>query len=314
MAGLEAWAWKDGAHGLRYAGARSTTWDTALAVQARLAARHLLPGAAPGLRRAHRRLLAMQATDDLPDGSDSGRQSILGGWCFSDGAHRWPVSDCTAEALSAVLLCEAAPGLVPTAFDAVVAGGVAGSVAAAALAAEGPTVLMVEPGQQQERRLAGELIHPAGLRGLKAFGFDLHGPAQEGASIRGFAVFHDRDAAAAPNLLPYGDGVQPSQALALEHGTLRACLGAQAAAMPGVTAMEDTRVAGLGHGNADPAVTLRHRDRDRKVRTHLVVAADGASSQVRTLAGIGHRRRRLSTIVGFVVDRDALPVPCNQPI
>ena len=35
------------------------------------------------------------------------RQSIairsLGGWCFSDGAHRWPVSDCTAEALIAVL-------------------------------------------------------------------------------------------------------------------------------------------------------------------------------------------------------------------
>jgi squalene cyclase len=29
---------------------------------------------------------------------------VLGGWSFSDGTHRWPVSDCTAEALSAVLL------------------------------------------------------------------------------------------------------------------------------------------------------------------------------------------------------------------
>ena len=36
-----------------------------------------------------------------------------GGWCFSDGAHRWPVSDCTAEALSAVLKMHATPQLAP---------------------------------------------------------------------------------------------------------------------------------------------------------------------------------------------------------
>jgi len=113
VAGLEAWAWEDEAHGLRHAGARSTTWDTAFSVQALLAAGRVPDSVAASLRRAHGRLLAMQATDDLPADADPGRQSILGGWCFSDGAHRWPVSDCTAEALSAVLLCEAAPSLIP---------------------------------------------------------------------------------------------------------------------------------------------------------------------------------------------------------
>src|SRR5262249_21139276 len=36
---------------------------------------------------------------------------VQGGWCFSDGVHRWPVSDCTAEALDAVLAVHRAPGL-----------------------------------------------------------------------------------------------------------------------------------------------------------------------------------------------------------
>ena len=30
------------------------------------------------------------------------RDTRVGGWCFSDEHHRWPVSDCTAEALSAL--------------------------------------------------------------------------------------------------------------------------------------------------------------------------------------------------------------------
>ncbi|CAG0931561.1 partial lanosterol synthase, partial [Planctomycetaceae bacterium] len=38
------------------------------------------------------------------------RDPALGGWCFSDGQHRWPVSDCTAEALSALLFLYEKPG------------------------------------------------------------------------------------------------------------------------------------------------------------------------------------------------------------
>ncbi|MFE6337677.1 prenyltransferase/squalene oxidase repeat-containing protein [Streptomyces sp. NPDC057798] len=32
----------------------------------------------------------------------SARSPVTGGWCFSEGAHRWPVSDCTAEAVEAL--------------------------------------------------------------------------------------------------------------------------------------------------------------------------------------------------------------------
>jgi lanosterol synthase len=106
--GIEAWKWQDD-DGIRYAGAQSQTWDTAFAVQAILSA----PGAArlhaAPLRQAYRFLRDAQMSSAVPPGGvGSGvrghhRDPIDGGWCFSDGQHRWPVSDCTAEALTAIL-------------------------------------------------------------------------------------------------------------------------------------------------------------------------------------------------------------------
>jgi squalene/oxidosqualene cyclase-like protein len=40
---------------------------------------------------------------------------IRRGWCFSDGSHRWPVSDWAAEALTAMLEMERVPALIPAA-------------------------------------------------------------------------------------------------------------------------------------------------------------------------------------------------------
>jgi lanosterol synthase len=108
--GLEAWRWEDGAEGRRYAGARSNAWDTAFALRALVASGD--PAAAPAARRAAAFLRATQLADDLPREAADWRDPIRGGWCFSDGAHRWPVSDCTAEALGALLAAEAS-GLVP---------------------------------------------------------------------------------------------------------------------------------------------------------------------------------------------------------
>jgi lanosterol synthase len=103
LEGLEAWKWEDDDEGLRYAGARSHTWDTALAVQALLADPSAARRAEEPLRRAYGFLRGAQLTDEIPTPRAEGRDPALGGWCFSDGRHRWPVSDCTAEALSAVL-------------------------------------------------------------------------------------------------------------------------------------------------------------------------------------------------------------------
>ena len=113
LAGVEAWRWDDEEEGIRYAGARSQAWDTAFAMRAALgspAAQR--PGRA--LLRAYGYLRETQIKEELPGREAERRDPILGGFCFSDGQHRWPVSDCTAESLSAILEVHADPALVPT--------------------------------------------------------------------------------------------------------------------------------------------------------------------------------------------------------
>lgn len=98
---VEAWRWEDDAEGIRYVGARSNSWDTAFVVQALMEN----PDAdmAGALNRANAFFDAAQMTEEVRDYQLGWRDPALGGWCFSDGQHRWPVSDCTAEAISALL-------------------------------------------------------------------------------------------------------------------------------------------------------------------------------------------------------------------
>jgi squalene/oxidosqualene cyclase-like protein len=99
---MEAWKWEDDASGIRYCGAHSTAWDTAFVMRAILAGPDP-EAAAPALRRAYAWLRATQMQEELPRHRQERREPLVGGWCFSDGQHRWPVSDCTAEALTAIL-------------------------------------------------------------------------------------------------------------------------------------------------------------------------------------------------------------------
>ena len=119
--GLEAWKWQDKEEGVRYAGARSQTWDTSFAARALLSTvdvgrpftgRHEDSNARDALRRAHAYLRRVQMTEELADYEREHRLPILGGWCFSDGQHRWPVSDCTAEALAAIVEIETLPEVI----------------------------------------------------------------------------------------------------------------------------------------------------------------------------------------------------------
>jgi lanosterol synthase len=101
---MESWRWDDAEEGIRYCGAHSTAWDTAFAMRAILAAPGDVPArGAQALASAYAWLMATQMQEELPNHEAERREPILGGWCFSDGQHRWPVSDCTAEALSAIL-------------------------------------------------------------------------------------------------------------------------------------------------------------------------------------------------------------------
>ena len=113
LAGLAAWRWSDEAEGVRYAGARSQTWDTAFALQALLANTDTAARSAGEIARGYQLLARTQIVEELAGGAAHGREPMRGGWCFSDGKHRWPVSDCTAEALCAIFEIHDHPRLAP---------------------------------------------------------------------------------------------------------------------------------------------------------------------------------------------------------
>ncbi|MGC4122759.1 MAG: prenyltransferase/squalene oxidase repeat-containing protein [Myxococcales bacterium] len=105
--GVDYWSWIDEEEGERFNGAHSHTWDTAFTVQAILSGPQATvePMRAP-LRKAYAYLRESQMKTEIPDREKWYRDRRLGGWCFSDERHQWPVSDCTAEALSAAIALE----------------------------------------------------------------------------------------------------------------------------------------------------------------------------------------------------------------
>ena len=194
--------------------------------------------------------------------------------------------------------------------DAVIAGGgVAGSAAAAALAALGWSVLIVEPGQHDDRRLAGELIHPAGVAGLAELGLLRVPEFAAAARLDGFAIFPETGLLDCMELPYRHAGATPAVALALDHASICHGLLANVAALPSVSVARSWRVIGLAGTDAEPIVQLRHAGVTETVRCRMVVAADGASSPVRAHAGLRHRRTRNAVLTGYLVDRAVLPLP-----
>lgn len=98
---LDAWFWEDPREGSRIAGAGSVCWDTSFALQALSA----LPefDDAEALARGASFLEGQQIEKPSFDYHAAHRIDPSGGWCFSEVGHGWPVSDCTAEALLALL-------------------------------------------------------------------------------------------------------------------------------------------------------------------------------------------------------------------
>jgi squalene/oxidosqualene cyclase-like protein len=105
LAGLEYWVWEDENEGMRICGARSDIWDTSFALQALCEGPELDPAAA-AVARASAWLPIAQQRADIPGGRRHFREPARGGWGFADEHHPWPVSDCTAEALEALLAAE----------------------------------------------------------------------------------------------------------------------------------------------------------------------------------------------------------------
>jgi lanosterol synthase len=99
--GVDYWAWTDEPEGERFNGAHSHTWDTSFAVQA-VCDGPLATEFEAFLSGASRYLKNAQMTSDVPQGPRYHRDPRMGGFCFSDQHHHWPVSDCTGEALAAI--------------------------------------------------------------------------------------------------------------------------------------------------------------------------------------------------------------------
>ncbi|RMG98149.1 MAG: 2,3-oxidosqualene cyclase [Deltaproteobacteria bacterium] len=105
LEGLEYWVWEDDVDGFRICGARSDIWDTSFVVQA------LCEGPDVGPVRSVveggcRFLSAAQIQEEIVGGRRHHRAPAYGGWGFADERHPWPVSDCTAEALEALIAAE----------------------------------------------------------------------------------------------------------------------------------------------------------------------------------------------------------------
>ena len=99
---VQQWMWQDDRHGLRIAGARSSTWDTAFAIQS-LQTVSQPAEVAIDLSKALKFLADQQIRITFPNFERYHRINPRGGFCFAGVWHGWPVSDCTAEALLALM-------------------------------------------------------------------------------------------------------------------------------------------------------------------------------------------------------------------
>ena len=86
----------------------SKLWDTAFALQAIGAAHELVPTTDVGstLVQGYGYLRDNQILEDVPEHERFFRHRSRGGWPFSNRAHGWPITDCTAEGLHAALELE----------------------------------------------------------------------------------------------------------------------------------------------------------------------------------------------------------------
>jgi squalene/oxidosqualene cyclase-like protein len=105
LRGMEYWVWEDDVDGLRFAGARSDIWDTSFLICA-LSEGPRSPRVEAMVRKACRWLPTAQILEEIVGGAAHYRAPAYGGWGFANELHPWPVSDCTGEALEALIRAE----------------------------------------------------------------------------------------------------------------------------------------------------------------------------------------------------------------
>ncbi|XP_047321404.1 cycloartenol Synthase [Impatiens glandulifera] len=111
------WLAEDGMKMQGYNG--SQAWDTSFAIQAILST-NLADEYGTTLKKAHTYIKNSQVLDDCPGNLEFWYRHISkGAWPFSTADHGWPISDCTAEGLKAIVqLSKLPPDLVGEKLDA----------------------------------------------------------------------------------------------------------------------------------------------------------------------------------------------------
>jgi squalene monooxygenase len=193
--------------------------------------------------------------------------------------------------------------------DVIIAGGgVAGATAAAAMASLDYRVLVVEPGMDNAKRLAGELIHPPGVIALRELGLMTALEKAGGTPVCGFTVFPGGSEPI--HSLPYSESGRAKEGFAIEHTAMSDALLTAAGQLPNVTVWKGSRVTGIDLASADSAgVTIDYQGVSQRLRTPLLIAADGKASLLRRLANIEAKQVQLSNMVGYRVRADSLPQP-----
>jgi squalene monooxygenase len=185
-------------------------------------------------------------------------------------------------------------------------GGVAGMAAAAAIQQLGYQVMLVEPGLNDGRRLAGEVFHPPGVTGLAELGLLselMHAPA---VTVNGFSVSCDGDFIR----LPYDSvPIHRTPGLCLQHDLIRKRMLNGVSTLPNITLKRGARVVGIDQSKPSYLIVevANGHNAAARYRCRMLVAADGSPSRLARLAGIAVHDCRISTIWGYRVGSESLP-------
>jgi len=182
---------------------------------------------------------------------------------------------------------------------AVIGAGAAGCVTALAFARRGAQVLLLEAHPGASTRLAGEWLHPAGVRVLDALGLGGLADTPGHPPGRGFVVFPADEGE--PVHLEYPDG---EGALTCDHAQLVAALREAAAAHPHVTYApfaHPTRLEGQ-------RLTIEREGRAAEtVTAGTIVGADGRSAVSRKWLRLRDDRVAVSCTAGLLLEDAELP-------
>ncbi|MCY3731650.1 MAG: FAD-dependent monooxygenase, partial [Rhodospirillaceae bacterium] len=180
---------------------------------------------------------------------------------------------------------------------AIVGAGPVGSLCALAHARKGARVALLEANPKASGRLAGEWLHPPGVRILQDFGIGLD-TLPRSAAGKGFVVFPEDGSE--PIVLPYLNG---SQGLACEHALLVSKLREAVENEADVDFFTHARVNAVEDGQLAYATngTVYSLDAER------IVGADGRASTVRQSLGLSTEPVHCSRMLGITVSDVSLP-------